>query len=94
MQYDIHGIYLNKNGQLSRGVIKILWIDQEIKRQVQQNRENDLLKQIEEITAQGYKWDGLKKFRAKFSPSYTKFKDLEGNHVPFQDFMPVKHILN
>ena len=26
------------------------------------------------------------KLRAKFSPSFTKFKDLEGNHVPFQDY--------
>ena len=61
-------------------------ISQEIKRQVQQDREHDLLEQLEEITAQGYKWHGLKKLRAKFSPSFTKFKDLEGNHVPFQDY--------
>ena len=61
-------------------------ISQDIKKQVQQDRENDLLEQLEEITAQGYKWDGLKKLRAKFSPTFTKFKDLEGNHVPFQDY--------
>ena len=61
-------------------------LSKEIKKQVQQDRENDLLQQLEEITAQGYKWEGLKKLRAKFSPSFTKFKDIDGNHVPFQDY--------
>ena len=55
-------------------------------KQVQRFRENDLLQQLEEITALDYKWQGLKTFRAEFSPSFTKFKDLDGNHVPFQDY--------
>ena len=61
-------------------------ISKEIKKQVQQDRENDLLQQLEEITAQGYKWEGLKKLRAEFTPSFTKFKDIDGNHVPFQEY--------
>ena len=61
-------------------------ISKEIKKQVQQDRENDLLQQLEEITAQGYKWEGLIKLRAKFTPSFTKFKDIDGNHVPFQEY--------
>lgn len=58
----------------------------DIKHQVKLDRETHLLAQLEEITAEGYKWDGLKKMRAKFTPSFTKLKDAQGNHVPFKEY--------
>jgi len=44
-----------------------------------------LLEQLENITSQGYKWDGLKRLRDKFTPTFTKFKDADRNHVPFKN---------
>ena len=58
----------------------------DIKNQVKLDRETHLLAQLEEITLEGYKWDGLKKIRAKFTPSFTKLKDAQGNHVPFKEY--------
>ena len=58
----------------------------DIKNQVKLDREAHLLAQLEDITLEGYKWDGLKKIRAKFTPSFTKLKDAHGNHVPFKEY--------
>ena len=58
----------------------------QIKDQVCKDKEDHLLSQLEEITSQGYKWDGLKRLRAKFTPSFTKFKDSSGKHVPHADY--------
>ena len=58
----------------------------QIKDQVRKDKEDHLLSQLEEITSQGYKWDGLKRLRAKFTPSFTRFKDSSGNHVPHTDY--------
>ena len=33
-----------------------------------------------------YKWDGLKRLRNQFTPAFTKFKDADGNHVPFKNY--------
>ena len=57
----------------------------QIKDQVRKDKEDHLLSQLEEITSQGYKWDGLKRLRAKFTPSFTRFKDSSRNHVPHTD---------
>ena len=61
----------------------------QIKERVRQDKEEHLLSQLEEVTTQRYKWEGLKKLRAKFTPSFTKFKDSSGNHVPDKDY-PLK----
>ena len=45
-----------------------------------------LLAPREEITTEGYRWEGLKKLRAKFTPSFTKLKDSAGRHVPFKEY--------
>ena len=57
-----------------------------IKRQVRMDRESHLLAQLEEITTEGYRWDGLKKIRAKFTPSFTKLKNSHGRHVPYKEY--------
>ena len=56
-----------------------------IKRRVKQDKEEHVLEQLETITSQGYKWDGLKRLRDKFTPTFTKFKDADRNHVPFKN---------
>ena len=57
-----------------------------IKRRVKQDKEEHVLEQLETITSQGYKWDGLKRLRNQFTPAFTKFKDADGNHVPFKNY--------
>ena len=57
-------------------------LNKEITKKVSQEKERHLLDQLEELTSDGYKWQGLKRLRAKFTPSFTKFKDEAGNHVP------------
>ena len=57
-----------------------------IKRRVKQDKEEHLLEQLETITSQGYKWDGLGRLRNQFTPAFTKFKDADGNHVPFKNY--------
>ena len=57
-----------------------------IKNRVQKDKEEHLLEQLETMTSQGYKWDGLKRLRNKFTPAFTKFKDADGNHVPFKNY--------
>ena len=54
----------------------------EIKRQVKIDREMHLLAQLEEITTEGYRWEGLKKLRAKFTFSFTKLKIRRGGMCP------------
>ena len=61
-------------------------LNTEITRKVRADKEKHLLDQLEQISSQGYKWDGLKKLRAKFTPSLSKFKDLDGNHVPYKEY--------
>ena len=61
-------------------------LSQEIKERAKKDKEAHLLEELEEITNQGYKWDGLKKMRAKFTPNFTKFKDLNGKHVPCKQY--------
>ena len=61
-------------------------LDLRRKNQVRQDKEDHLLEQLEEITSQGYKWDGLKRLRAKFTPAFTKLKDEHGQHVPYKDY--------
>ena len=67
-------------------------LSKQITDRVRHDKEEHLLEQSEEITAQGYKWDGLKKMRAKFKPSFTKFKDSSGNHVPVKA-SPIKQLI-
>ena len=35
---------------------------------------------------QGYKWDGIKTLKKKFTPKNAKFKDKEGNRIPASQF--------
>ncbi len=42
--------------------------------------------QLEEIDELGYKWDGIKLMKNKFSPKYCKFKDKDGKHVPVKEY--------
>ena len=64
-------------------------LDQTILARVRQDRETHLLAQLEEIHSSGYRWEGLKRLRAKFTPHFTKFKDSEGNFIPY-DLYPEK----
>ena len=61
-------------------------LSKQIKDCVRKDREDHLLAQLEEVTAQGYKWEGLKRLRSKFTPAFTKFKDSDGKHVAVQDY--------
>ena len=67
-------------------------LSKQINDRVRHDKEEHLLEQSEEITTQGYKWDGLKEMRAKFKPSFTKFKDSSGNHVPIRA-TPIKQLI-
>ena len=40
-----------------------------------------MLKKLEEIDKQGYKWDGVKRLKSKYTPKFVKFKDKNGNRV-------------
>lgn len=58
----------------------------QITERVKNDREQDLLAQLEQITTQGYKWEGLKRLRAKFTPHFTKFKDASGQYIAYKDY--------
>jgi len=58
-------------------------LSKQITSKVKKDREQDLLAQLETITSQGYKWEGLKKMRAKFTPHFTKFKDASGTYIAY-----------
>ena len=60
-------------------------MNQEVKKQVQQNRENDLLQQRRNHSS-GLQVARFEETQSKFTPSFPKFKDLDGNHVPLQDY--------
>ena len=47
-------------------------ISKDITTQAKKDKENHLLEELEAVTAQGYKWSGLKRLRAKFTPKFTK----------------------
>ena len=64
----------------------IRWSIYHVKDQVRKDKEDHLLSLLEEITSPGHKGDGLKRLRAKFTPSFTKFKDSSGKHVPHADY--------
>ena len=58
-------------------------LNQEIKNQIKAEKQKEKLRQLEEIDEQkNYKWDGLKRLRAKFVPKNVKFKDKHGRHMP------------
>ena len=61
-------------------------LSKDITKRVRLDKEQHLLNELEAIDQDGYKWDGLKKMRAKFTPNFTKFKDSAGNHVPYSDY--------
>ena len=41
---------------------------------------------MEEIDGMGYKWDGIKTLKKKFTPTFCKFKDKEGKHTPVKEY--------
>ena len=45
-----------------------------------------LLHELEEITRDGYKWDGLKKARKTVQPKRYKFKNKHGELIKEKDF--------
>ena len=61
-------------------------LSKDITKRVRIDKEQHLLNELEAINQDGYKWDGLKQVRAKFTPNFTKFKDSAGNHVPYNDY--------
>jgi len=58
----------------------------EIKKQVKQDKIDYKLEQLEEIDKDGYKWDGLKQLKQKFTPKFTKFIDKDGKRIPPEQY--------
>ena len=62
-------------------------LERQIRRQVRTDRRKHIKYQLEEIDAQGYKWNGLKRLRKKFVPRHSKFKDKDGNYITEENFV-------
>ena len=62
-------------------------LERQIRRQVRIDRRKHIKYQLEEIDAQGYKWNGLKRLRRKFVPRHSKFKDKDGNYITEENFV-------
>ena len=56
--------------------------------ETKKDEENHLLEELEAVTAQGYKWSGLKRLRAKFTPKCTKFKNKDGTYIHQAGYPP------
>ena len=69
-----------ENYDLSKQLSKI------IKQEARKDKEDMLLTQLEELDAQGYKWDGLKAARKTFQPKRTKFKNRNNELIKEADF--------
>ncbi len=61
-------------------------LDKIIRDKIRKEKQEYRLAQLEEIDEQGYKWDGIKLMKKKFSPKYCKFKDKDGKHVPVKEY--------
>ena len=61
-------------------------LDKEIKKAVNKDKLDLKLKQLEEQDEKGYKWDGLKVPKKKFTPKFCKFKDKDGRHIPADQY--------
>ena len=61
-------------------------LEKQLRKQIRYDKRKNMLQQLEEIDAQGYKWRGIKQMRKKFFPRHTKFKDKKGNPIPESSF--------
>lgn len=52
-------------------------LERSIKNEVKKDREENVLAKLKEFNAQGYKWDGLKKMRAKFHSCIYQIQRVE-----------------
>ena len=57
-------------------------LNEAIKKKVKAEKIRAKLDSLEEIDRDGYKWDGLKRFKSKLTPTFCKFKDKQGNRIP------------
>ena len=75
-----------KEVQLPHPTEEIKALQIEIRKQVKNDKEEHMKKQLEEANEQGYKWEGLKILKQKFNPRFTKFKDKDGNRIPVHEY--------
>ena len=61
-------------------------LEKQLRKQIRYDKRKNMLQQLEEMDAQGYKWRGIKQMRKKFFPRHTKFKDKKGNPIPESSF--------
>ena len=61
-------------------------LSKNIRLQGKKDKEWVLLQELEEITRDGYKWDGLKRARKTFQPKRYKFKNKHGELIKEKDF--------
>lgn len=50
-----------------------------IKHEILKNRKNHILAKLEFDPKEGHKWKAIKQLRKKYTPNYTKIKDIRGN---------------
>ena len=70
----------NSNFDLSKQLTR------EIRNQARKDKERSLLDELEEVSREGYKWEGLQKTRKTFNPKRLKFRDRAGTFVKEKDF--------
>ncbi len=65
---------------------KVKTLDKTIRDRIRKEKQEYKLAQFLEIDEQGYKWDGRKSVKKKFSPTFCKFKDKTGKHIPYKQY--------
>ena len=61
---------------------KVHALEKEIRSHLREEKRKHQLEQLEEIGEHGYRWEGIKRLKSKFSPKTCKFKDKEGDRIP------------
>ncbi len=61
-----------------------------IKEQVRKDKLEWKLDELKAADEKGYKWDGLKRLKSKFTPRFSKFKDKDCRHVPVDKYAETK----
>ena len=61
-------------------------LDKQIRKNLKDEKQQYKLAQFIEIDELGYKWDGIKSLKKKFTPKFCKFKDKQGKHIPVKEY--------
>ena len=81
------GITAKQKALEANNMVEFRRLKNEVKKAVKQDKMQKTLDSLEEFDQnQAYKWEGVKRLKAKICPKFTKFKNAAGERIPAKEY--------